>query len=115
MSMTIPSGTSAASIGLSGMRAAQRSLDASAHNIANVQTPAFQRQTVEPTAVTGSGGVTTTLRQAPQAQAQQGGGDFSHLAEDVVNQRVSLYSFEANLKTVQTQDDMLGSLLDTKA
>jgi flagellar hook-associated protein FlgK len=115
MSMTIPTGTSAASIGLSGMRAAQRNLDTSAHNIANAQTPGFQRQTVEQTAASGSGGVNTTLRQAPEAQAQQGGGDFANLADDVVNQRISLYSFAANLKTVQTQDDMLGTLLDTKA
>jgi hypothetical protein len=36
-------------------------------------------------------------------------------ADDVVNQTISLYSFAANLRTVQTEDRMLGSLLDTKA
>ena len=35
--------------------------------------------------------------------------------EDLVGQRVALYSFAANLRTVQTQDEMLGTLLDTQA
>jgi flagellar hook protein FlgE len=37
------------------------------------------------------------------------------LTDDLVEQRVSLYSFAANLRTVQTEDQMLGALLDTKA
>ena len=112
--MSIPAGSSAATIGLSGMRSAQQRLDTSAHNIANAQTPGFQRQTVV-SAANSTGGVNTSIRQTAQSQAPQGGGDFANLAEDVVNQRVSLYNFAANLKTVQTQDDMLGALLDAKA
>ena len=37
------------------------------------------------------------------------------MADDLVGQRMSLYSFAANLRTVETQDRMLGSLLDTQA
>lgn len=88
MSIAISSSTSAASIGLSGMRAAQLRLDASAHNVANVQTP---------------------------ASSAQGPGGFDRLADDMVDQRMSLYSFAANLRTVQTQDAMLGALLDVRA
>lgn len=113
--MTISPGTLATTIGLSGMRAAQRNLDSSAHNIANAQTPGFQRQTVEQTAQAGLGGVNTEIRQVPLAQAEQNGDGFAHLADDLVGQRMSLYNFAANLKTVQTQDDMLGTLLDAKA
>lgn len=113
MSMTIS--TSATAIGLSGMRAAQRALDTSAHNIANLQTPGLQRQTVVNTAQSGLGGVNATVRQATGPDAPMEGDGFAHLVDDVVTQRVSLYHFAANLKTVQTQNDMLGSLLDAKA
>ena len=50
MSLSIPPGSSATATGLSGMRAAQRNLDTSAHNVANLQTPGFRRQAVEQTA-----------------------------------------------------------------
>lgn len=106
--------TSAASIGLSGMRAAQAQLDTSAHNIANAQTPRFQRQVVQQTAQPHSGGVQVQIGQAAEAAAADEG-SLDHLAEDLVAQRMSAHSFAANLRTVQTQDRMLGALLDTKA
>ncbi len=87
MSLSITSGSSATAIGLSGMRAAQRQLDSHAHNVANVQTPEFKRQVSAP---------------------------LDGLANDLVGQRISLYSFAANLRTVQTEDRMLGALLDTR-
>jgi hypothetical protein len=40
---------------------------------------------------------------------------MSHLADDMVNGKMSLYSFAANLKEVKTEQDMLGSLLDARA
>ena len=33
----------------------------------------------------------------------------------MVEQRMSLYSFTANLRTVQTRDTLLGTLLDVQA
>lgn len=86
-------------------------LDTTAHNIANAQTPGFRRQRIEQSALPQAGGVETrTLREdAPQA------GGLAHLAEDLVAQRMSVYSFSANLKTVQTEDRMLGSVLDQTA
>lgn len=109
--MPISPASSASAIGLSGLRAAQQRLDTHAHNIANAATPGFQRQTVVQTAQPGAGGVNTAVRREPASGAEFG----AQLAEDLIGQRMSLYSFAANLKTVQTQDDMLGVLLDTKA
>lgn len=114
MPMNVPSSTSAASTGLSGMRAAQLRLDTSAHNVANVLTPGFQRQQVAQTAQPGSGGVMAQVGREPATLAQ-GADGFDRLAEDMVEQRMSLYSFAANLRTVQTQDAMLGALLDVRA
>jgi len=106
--------TSAAFTGLSGMRAAQLRLDTAAHNVANALTPGFQRQVVTQTAQPGLGGVNAQIEREPQA-ASTAGAPFGHLAEDLVEQRMSLYSFAANLRTVETQDRMLGTLLDTRA
>lgn len=106
--------TSAASVGLSGMRAAQLQLDTSAHNVANALTPGFQRQVVTQLAQPGLGGVDAQTGRASEA-ASAGGDDFGHLAEDMVAQRMSVYSFAANLRTVETQDRVLGALLDAKA
>ena len=114
MSIAISSSPSAAAIGLSGMRAAQLRLDVSAHNVSNVQTPGFQRQQVAQTAQPATGGVSVQVGQEP-ASLTQGPDGFNRLAEDMVEQRMSLYSFAANLRTVQTQDAMLGTLLDVRA
>jgi flagellar hook-associated protein FlgK len=114
MSIAISSTTSAASTGLSGLRAAQLRLDVSAHNVANAQTPGFQRQQVQQATQPAAGGVSSQVGQEP-ASVAQGPDGFNRLAEDIVEQRVSLYSFTANLRTVQTQDAMLGALLDVRA
>jgi len=114
MSLPITSGTSALATGLSGMRAAQLRLDSSAHNVANVQTPDFQRQVVTQTARPGHGGVQARVERETATPAA-GADGFGRLAEDLVQQRMSLYSFEANLRTVQAHDRMMGTLLNEKA
>jgi Flagella basal body rod protein len=113
--MTIPAlSGSAAAIGQSGMRAAQLRLDSGAHNVANAQTPGFQRQAVTQSARPGLGGVEAQVVR-PTDTAQASGGDFSHLAQDLVDGRMSVYSFAANLRMVETEDRMLGTLLDERA
>jgi flagellar hook-associated protein FlgK len=97
---------SIASIALSGLQAAQTQLSSSAHNIANAMTPGFRRQVVAPQAAVG-GGVTTTLERSPIV------GDA--LAEDIVSMKLAEHLFTANLKVLQTQDRLLGSLLDEHA
>ena len=94
------------SIALSGVQAASTRMDAAAHNIANTQTPGFKRQTVQQQSQE-SGGVLTTLGKAEEVGPE--------LAADLVDQKVASYNYKANLRTIQTQDQMLGSLLDLKA
>lgn len=109
MSIFINAATSA---GLSGMRAAQQRLDVGAHNVANALTPGFQRQVVTQTAQPGLGGVNVQIAREADPQV---GEPFGRLAEDLVEQRMSLYSFSANMRTVETEDRMLGTLLDIRA
>ena len=97
---------SISSIALSGMNAAQFRLGAAANNIANAQTPGFRRQLVAAEALPG-GGVTSSLQRADSA-----GENF---AEDIVQTMVAAYIFKANLRTLQTETSLIGSLLDTKA
>jgi len=94
------------SIGLSGLNAAQLRLDSAAHNIANTQTAGFRRQQVVQQARPG-GGV-----QADIAPRSEPGGS---LEADVVDQMSAAYTYKANLRTVQVQDEVLGSLLDATA
>jgi flagellar hook protein FlgE len=99
--------------GLSGMRAAQVQLDTTAHNVANSQTPAFQRRAVTQTPAPGGAGVTTkVVPDGPPAPTE--GRDFRHMAQDMVAQHTAVYNFAANLKSVQTEDEILGTLLDTR-
>ena len=97
---------SLSSISLSGMNAAQLRLGAAAHNIANAQTPEFRRSTVTSEALA-DGGVTAHVARSPEIGER--------LAEDLVHTMVAAYSFKANLKVLQTQHSLLGSLLDLRA
>lgn len=98
--------TPVSSIALSGMQAAKVQLDVAAHNIANAQTPGFRRQVATQQAQP-EGGVKTEV-----SQINTPGPDF---AGDVVNQLSAGYAFVANLKTIETEQQMTGSLLDVRA
>jgi hypothetical protein len=97
---------SISSIALSGLNAAQFRLDAAANNVANLQTPAYRRRLVAAEALP-EGGVVTSVELA------DGAGE--NLAEDIVSTMLAAYSFKANLRTLQTEAGLIGSLLDTKA
>lgn len=94
------------SIASSGLQAAQLRVGAAAHNVANLQTPQFQRQGVAQQARSG-GGVAASV----QSTGQVG----TRLEEDLVAQMSATYSFKANLQTLRTADQMLGTLLDVRA
>ena len=94
------------SIAVSGANAASTRLDVAAHNIANAQTPGFQRQVVHQQSQE-TAGVVTTIGKSDEIGAD--------LAADLSAQMEASYSYKANLKTIQTQDQMLGSILDVKA
>jgi flagellar hook protein FlgE len=94
------------SIGLSGLQAAQQQLGVSANNIANANTVGYRREVIDSQALAG-GGVNGLVSRADQAGPQ--------LEQDVVTQMSAQYQFDANLKTIKTQDQMLGSLLHIQA
>jgi flagellar hook protein FlgE len=99
---------SLSSIGSSGLQAAQLRLDASANNVANMNTPGYRRQAVAQQAVADSAGVRATVQRQQQA-------DGVALEKEAVEQMSATYAFKANLQTIKTQDEMMGSLLDVKA
>ena len=106
---------------LSGLTAFSTQLDVSAHNVANVMTNEFKKSRTEFVALE-TGGV------LPVIQKNESAGPFIlnntgygpallelsnvDLGEEAVNQIISQRGFEANLQTIKTADDMLGSLLD---
>lgn len=94
------------SIASSGLAAAQLRLDASASNIANMNTPGYRAQRVEQQASSG-GGVDARLDRVPQPGVS--------LEQEIVLQLAASHAFKANLHTLRTGDDVLGSLLDTRA
>lgn len=108
---------------LSGLGAFGKQQEVSAHNVANVNTEGFKKLRADFVEV-GSGGVRpvvskdesagpTVLRESGHGAAQI---ELSNvdLGEEAVNQIIAQRGFEANLKTLKTADDMLGSILDTK-
>ncbi|KAB0572841.1 flagellar basal body rod protein [Ideonella dechloratans] len=99
-------------IASSGLAAAQARLDASANNIANVATPRYRREDVVQS-TRASGGVDAQPRQL-DAQGEAGA-STGQLTQDVVNQKVALYNFQANVMTLKTEGSMVGSLLDCSA
>lgn len=94
------------SIARSGMTAAIQQLDSASHNIANTETPKFQRETVSQRELP-NGGVATTIKRTESV-----GNDT---AQDIVQQMSSTYSFKANLHTIRTEQDMMGTLLNLRA
>ena len=95
------------SIGSSGLQAAQLRLDASANNVANMNTPNYRRQVVAQEAAADSAGVRATVQRQQEAEAVA-------LEKEAVEQMSATYAFKANLQTIKTQYDMMGSLLNIK-
>ena len=93
-------------ISATGLTAQRLSMDLTSNNIANAQTPGFRRQVVAQQAQP-EGGVSTTV-----SLVNTPGPDFTG---DVVNQLGAGYAFVANLKTVETDQKMTGTLLDITA
>lgn len=95
--------SSSSAIALSGMSAASVGLQASAHNIANLNTKGFRRQQVVQSAAP-AGGVSASLSQA-------GGAGYAP-ETDMVGLLQAKNAFLANLAVFRTGDRMMGSLLD---
>ena len=94
---------SASAIALSGMSAAQTALQASAQNIANLNTDGFRRQQVQQSSMPG-GGVSASLSRTTEAGPS--------IETDLVALLQSKNSFLASLAVFRAGDRMMGSLLD---
>ena len=81
-------------------------MGASAHNLANAQTDNFKRQEVVQQAQP-QAGVQVTLRSAAAAGPA--------LVQDIVEQKSVSYAYQANLKVIQTEKQLKGSLLNERA
>lgn len=100
--------SSLGSIASSGLGAAQLRLDASANNVANMNTANYRREVVAQQEAADSAGVRATVQ---REQDEKG----VALEQEAVEQMSATYAFKANLQTIKTQDEMMGSLLDVKA
>jgi flagellar hook protein FlgE len=98
--------TALSSIAMSGMNAAQTRMAVAGHNIANVQTPGFRAQQVLQRTQAG-GGVATAVTHAGQPGVS--------LANELVGQMSAGYVFKANLRSLEVEQAMLGTLLDVEA
>ena len=94
------------SIAQSGLQAAQARLNASASNVANLQTPGYKPVTVQAQPQPQGGVVVNFSRAATDGVA---------LEEEAVAQIQAKTDFMANIQVLKTADQVMGSLLDTKA
>ena len=106
---------------LSALTAFQKKMDVTANNVANVNTDEFKKsRTVMKEAA--NGGVTASIQQidTPGIVRETIRNDGIEevessnvdLAEELPEMIIAEAGYSANTKTVQTQDEMLGSLLD---
>jgi flagellar basal-body rod protein FlgC len=108
---------------LSGMTAFGKQLEVSAHNVANINTDGFKRTDTTFVEAPNGGVLPVTqkdnspgpavLKDTTQGLMQV---ELSNtdLGQEAVNQIIAQRGFEANLRTLKTADDMLGSILDTR-
>jgi flagellar basal-body rod protein FlgC len=108
---------------LSGLMAFSTQMDVTAHNIANVSTDGFKASRTEFVAVE-SGGVRAVIQQDetagrmilndPSSGPTQLGLSNVDLGKEAVHRILAQRGFEANLRALQTADDVLGHILDIK-
>ena len=108
-------------IPLSGMRAGQQRLDAAAHNTANLQTDAFERQRITAWEAP-AGGVqtrvdTVELSAGDRRIARTVGGPQNNVdpAGEMVESIASRSAFRANARSANVHDRLMASLLDVFA
>ncbi len=109
---------------LSALKAFDRKMGVSADNIANVNTPEYQSKKATLTEVPG-GGVKATISRPERpensaAEVTAAPGEEKtpsdvNLDEELPEMMVTKRGYQANLKMLQAQDEMLGTALDILA
>jgi flagellar basal-body rod protein FlgC len=115
---------SAISSSLSALSAFKNQAQVIANNVANVNTDGFKKSRTEFKSEPG-GGVSASVNKVNTpggivAQQTENGLELKEtsnvdLAEEFVNLIVNERAFEANVKTIQAEDEKLGNLLDVIA
>jgi flagellar hook protein FlgE len=112
---------SALNIGMTSLRAYQRALDSSSHNIANANTSGFQPEQAQ-FQESAAGGVIVNISQngsvasgseTPADLTTQASG--TDLATELVNSIQYKSGFEFSAQIVKAADEVLGTLIDIKA
>jgi flagellar hook protein FlgE len=105
------------SIGLSGLNAAGAMFGASAHNIANAETPGFRSTRVRLTPAPDGSGVRVDYVRADkeEAKADEEGPEGSDvdIAAEFVHVRRAALLYKANASVIRIGDSLMGTLLDT--
>ncbi len=106
---------------LSGLKAAEKRMQASAHNTANVNTDGFKKKVVKNSSVPG-GGVESSVsvndshgipvRDPGTGEIKEGSN--VDLAEETVNRISASGTAKANTNSIKARDEMLGNILDIK-
>ncbi|MFH1019199.1 MAG: flagellar basal body rod C-terminal domain-containing protein [Pseudomonadota bacterium] len=109
---------------LSGLTAIQKKIESNANNVANVNTDGYKRTRVTLHAQEPHG-IEAVVQQSqtpgPMVYEQTSAGETPveksnvELGEELPSMMLSRRFFQANLKTVQVQNEMLGNLLDIKS
>ena len=107
---------------VSALRAFVTKLGVTADNIANANTDGFKKNRVN-FQTDQNGGVRVEIRRDETPGFRYGVTENGEtleketsnvdLTEEIPNLMVTKRAYQANLKTIETQDEMLGSLLDT--
>lgn len=114
---------SAIDTALSGLAAFGKTIEVTANNVANVNTDGFKQSRTEFVEIKTGGTLPVVQKDnsaGPAVLKDSGYGaaqvELSNvdLGDAAVSQIVAQRGFEANLRTLKTADDMLGSILDTK-
>ena len=107
---------------LSGLQAASQQLRASANNMANSDTDGYQKQRV--TTQAGTYGVEVKVEKVGATEASINVADNLEkvadqpsnvdLTDELVEMKAAKNLLEANVKSLQTQENMLGRILDIR-
>ena len=102
---------SAINTGLSGLKAYERALDSSAHNIANTSTTNFSPENTS-FQETNNGGVIANISREGLAASTANGTDLNN---ETVKSLEYKAGFDISAKLVKTADEVLGTLINIKA
>jgi flagellar hook protein FlgE len=108
----------ALSSGVTGLNAAERALGNSAHAIANIGTQGFQpsQANFKEAAPAGSGvSISFQAQQLLAVDAPTPAASATDLATETTNSLVYKAQFDLSAKVIQTADENLGTLINTKA